>query len=213
MIKTNESRSKYFYHIAMALLAITNSVFLLYNLKSWKIDIDQTALLLTVIGILFAFGGIYVYSVFNANIDAEKRAINDLQERYKRELEQANKGLLSVHKLMSLYQKGQLIVNAPTISIQQSALVRECELLFNEQKEYLDELSKIPSPTYSAYKSNFDSVCQSISESLDFKIDQIEKKRKQFFADSRFSKTNQDKLLDELKKLYAILISNSNNDM
>ena len=83
----------------------------------------------------------------------------------------------------------------------------------DEQKEYLDELSKIPSPTYSAYKSNFDSVWQSISESLDFKIDQIETKRKQFFADSRFSKTNQDKLLDELKKLYAILISNSNNDM
>ena len=198
----------------MAILALTNSVFLLYNLnKGWKIDINQTSLLLTVIGILFAFGGIYVYSVFNANVDAEKKAINDLQERYNKELEQANKGLLSVHKLMSLYQKGQLIVNSPTISIQQSALVREFELLFNEQEEYLNELSKTPSPTYYAYKSNFDSVCRSISESIDFKIDQIEKNRKQFFADSRLSKTNQDRLLDELRKLYAILINNSDNDM
>lgn len=204
--------SKHFYHTSMAVLAFTNSVFLLYNIQGWRINIDQTAILLTAIGVIIAFGAMYVYSVFNANVDAEKKAINDLRESYERELKQANKGLSSVHKLMSLYQKGQLIVNTPTISIQHSALIREFELLFEEQEKYLNELlSETSTSTYSAYKSNFDSVCQGISESLYFRINQIKENREKFFADSGFSKTNQDSLLDELSKLYAVLINYINN--
>ena len=197
---------KYFYEIVMAALAIINIIFFIFNFFRLKINLDASSVLLTFIGFFFAFGGMYVYSIFNANVDAEKRAINELKEKYEIELDKAYNSLSSFRKLLSFYQIGQLIVNSPKISTQHSAWVRQFGLLYNEQKEYLKELSKDGSPLYRSYKTDFIAVCRGISDSLQFLMNRVERDKKAFFDGSGLSQNNQDALLYEIKGLIADLL-------
>lgn len=194
------------YEIFMAILAITNTFFLIYNLNKWKVDIEPTSILLTFIGFFFAFGGMYVYSIFNANVDAEKKAINELHKRYVAELNQSNKDMLSVRNLLSFYQIGQLIANAPKISTQHFAWIQQLKSLYEEQKKYLKELSLNGSPLYRSYKMDFVAVCRGIGDSLHFLVNRVESDKEVFFADSGLSNSSQDKFLKDLKGLIADLL-------
>lgn len=204
-IKKNNA-GKYFYHISMAVLALTNSIFLIYNIKGWEVSIDPSSILLTFIGFFFAFGGMYVYSIFNANVDAEKKAINDLRERYEIELDQANKDMLSVRKLLSLYQIGQLIVSLPRFSTQHFAWVQQFGSLFKEQKDYLGTLFMNASPLYRSYKTDFTAVCRGISDSMRFLVERVENDQEAYFEGSGLSKVDRDTYLNQLKKLIADLL-------
>lgn len=176
--------SRYIYHISMAVLAITNSIFLIYNIKEWEVKIDPSSILLTFIGFFFAFGSMYVYSIFNANVDAEKRAINELRERYEIELDQANKDMSMVRQLLSFYQIGQLIVNLPKFSTQHSHWVERFNELFVEQKKYLKELSMDASPLYRSYRQDFTAVCRGLSDSMRVLNNRIESDKEEYFDSS-----------------------------
>lgn len=197
---------KYFYEIFMAILAITNTIFLIYNLNRWEVNMEPTSILLTFIGFFFAFGGMYVYSIFNANVDAEKKAINELHKRYVSELNQSNQDILSVRNLLSFYQIGQLIANAPKISTQHFAWIQQLKSLHEEQKKYLKELSLNGSPLYRTYKIDFDAVCRGIGDLLQFMVKRVESEKEAFFADSGLSNMSQDKFLKDLKGLIVDLL-------
>ena len=60
----------------MVCLCTINIVFLIANWGELHVNIDSaTNILLTIIGFLFAFAGINIYSIFNTNIESEKKFI------------------------------------------------------------------------------------------------------------------------------------------
>lgn len=74
----------FFYHFVMVCLCTINIVFLIVNWCELHVNIDSaTNILLTIIGFLFAFAGINLYSIFNTNIESEKQKLIELQEIYK----------------------------------------------------------------------------------------------------------------------------------
>lgn len=74
----------FFYHFVMVCLCTINIVFLIVNWCELHVNIDSaTNILLTIIGFLFAFAGINLYSIFNTNIESEKQKLIELQDIYK----------------------------------------------------------------------------------------------------------------------------------
>ena len=59
------------YHFFSITLCIVNIIFFIYNWQDWTISLEnETNILLTIIGFLFAFAGINIHSIFNTNIEA-----------------------------------------------------------------------------------------------------------------------------------------------
>lgn len=196
----------YFYHVAMAFLAISNSIFLLYNVGHWNVEISETSTILTFIGFIFAFSGMYIYSIFNTNVEREKREIRELKAKYEKELIQANQGVLTVSKLLQFYQMGQLIVNSPQMNIDLHAWIAQIKSLYKKQTEYIRELYKSESPIYANYRADFRSVCRGLSQSLSVMIKRIEEHKDIFFAGANLSKIDKQNLIDRLNNLQSLLM-------
>lgn len=72
-----------FFLICGGILCLTNMVFFFVHFNDLVIDVKDTGnIMLTIIGFLFAFAAINIYSIFNTNIDTEKDRINSLTEQY-----------------------------------------------------------------------------------------------------------------------------------
>lgn len=186
----------------MAVLAICNSIFLIYNIDHWIVQVDQISILLTFLGFFFTFAGIYIYSVFNTNVDLEKKNLRELTNKYGDELAIANQGVYSVSKLLNFYQTGQLIVNSPRMNIHIYAWIHQMQSLYKEQIDYMRELYKRGLPMYADYRSDLLSVCRGLSESLSI---MIENRKEQFFDGTQLPRSEQKRLINELKDLYELL--------
>lgn len=198
----------YFYHISMAVLAICNSIFLIRNIDDWDVNIDQTAILLTFLGFFFTFAGIYIYSVFNTNVELEKKNLRELTNKYGEELALANQGVYSVSKLLNFYQTGQLIVNSPRMNVHIYAWIDQLQTLYKEQTDYMRELYKRGLPIHASYRLDLLSVCRGLSESLSMMIERIEKRKDVFFADKKIPSNEQNRIINELKDLNELLCKN-----
>lgn len=103
---------KYSFYISMSILAITNSLFFIANWKNWEINISNEAILLSVVGFFFAFAGINIYSIFNTNIETEKKILNDLIKKYDAELCLSSSGLKFPQTIHSVYQSCQYLISS-----------------------------------------------------------------------------------------------------
>lgn len=73
----------YFFCFCAIILCVVNTVFLIKNWQNLEIRLDDTSnIILTIIGVLFAFTAINIYSLFNTNIDAEKERVDVLADEY-----------------------------------------------------------------------------------------------------------------------------------
>lgn len=191
----------------MAVLAICNIIFLIHNIKhdNLTIDINETSIILTIIGFFFTFTGMYVFSIFNTNVEREKREIRELKNKYEEELIHANQGVSSVSKLLHFYQIGQLIVNSPQMNIHINAWIHKLQFMYKEQTDFMRELYKRGLPMYEEYRSNLLNVCRGLSESLSIMIERIENNENSFFEENVFPKIEQKRLINELKDLNELL--------
>lgn len=83
MKRRMKRRCKYFWIFCMVILCLSNAVFLLKHLLDFEIDVhDMGNVMLTIIGFLFAFAAINIYSIFNTNVDEEKGRIVQLTQEY-----------------------------------------------------------------------------------------------------------------------------------
>lgn len=72
------------YHFVMVSLCVINIIFFICNWGDLRLEINSaTNILLTIIGFLFAFAGINIYSIFNTDIESEKQKMLELQEEYR----------------------------------------------------------------------------------------------------------------------------------
>lgn len=103
---------KYSFYISMSILAITNSLFFIVNWKNWEINISNEAILLSVVGFFFAFAGINIYSIFNTNIENEKKMLNDIIKKYDAELRLSSSGLKFPQNIHNVYQSCQYLISS-----------------------------------------------------------------------------------------------------
>lgn len=103
------------YHFLMVVLCCTNLLFFICNWYDLKLSInDLSNILLTIIGFLFAFAGINLYSIFHTNIETEKERLIEMRETYE--------------------NKMKIILNDIDFSSNITMLQLYCQLIFTSQK-------------------------------------------------------------------------------
>lgn len=98
------------YHFLMVVLCCTNIIFFIRNWYDLTLCVnDITNILLTIIGFLFAFAGINIYSIFNTNIEAEKERLIEMREMYSQKMSNTLEQLEFSANLTKIQLYGQLI--------------------------------------------------------------------------------------------------------
>lgn len=103
---------------------------------------NLTTLLLVVIGFLFAFAGINIYSIFNTNIDEEKDRLKKLQNEYSDQLLFTKEQLDYSKELIKYYQTCQMIIDSKEFNAQIYDWVFSCSRQVDEFSIYLGRLFK-----------------------------------------------------------------------
>jgi hypothetical protein len=132
---------KWFYYISTSLLCLTNIVFFIYHFFDWKIEINTpTSLLLTFIGFLFAFAGINIYSIFNTNIEFERKRLDDLYNSYKVDIECTMSSLKNARDLVRYYQLCQLMISSSRLNSQSLEIINSLNSNIDMYKQSLYSL-------------------------------------------------------------------------
>lgn len=172
------------YNFVMVTLCVTNIVFFIYHFSDLTINInDTTNVLLTIIGFLFAFAGINIYSIFNTNIEAERRKLNDLNELYKAEISTSIRTMDYSRKLVQFYQLGILITYSKKFNGQLFDWVIKEEKIIDDFKFYLKELyDEGNTKQFEGFKESFIEEARSIRYSMNAFLEYIGNEKKQFFS-------------------------------
>lgn len=141
----HKSAVKYwvFFNFVMVALCVINILFFICNWADLRLQInDTTNILLTIIGFLFAFAGINIYSIFNTNIESEKAKMIELQNKYSMQME------LTIHKMKfydSIHQLqlySQLIFNLTKTNSQIFEWVDKVKMLCTVIQKFVEESKK-----------------------------------------------------------------------
>ena len=195
----------YFYHMAMAILAITNAVFFYYNWNEMKVVIDQTTLLLTFLGFLFAFAGINIYSIVNTNVEAEKERLTELACHYEETLKMSDSFIQNIKKLGVMQQTGLLITTTPKMTNQHFSWIKKCNNLYKSQEEFIRMLYNDGVRDKALeYLADFTDVCQGISASLVPYIEKIQSDTNNFF-DADFGEDDRQEFINNVSEMKACL--------
>ena len=195
----------YFYHMAMAVLAVTNVIFFIYNWNDIMVVVDQTTLLLTFLGFLFAFAGINIYSIFNTNVEAEKERLTELARQYEEALKMSDSFMLNIKKLGVMQQIGLLITTTPKMTNQHFSWIKKCNNLYKSQEEFIRKVYNAGArDKASEYLADFDDVCQGISASLVPYIEMIKSDANKYFH-ADFGKDDRQGFIQEVTEMKANL--------
>lgn len=133
----------FFFNFVMVALCVINILFFICNWADLRLQInDTTNILLTIIGFLFAFAGINIYSIFNTNIESEKAKMIELQNKYSMQME------LTIHKMKfydSIHQLqlySQLIFNLTKTNSQIFEWVDKVKMLCTVIQKFVEESKK-----------------------------------------------------------------------
>lgn len=133
----------YLYHFSVIVLCLSNSAFLIYHICDFSIDFDNTTnILLTIIGFLFAFAGINIYSIFNTNIVTEKETLTELSTRHKKQLEQSRFDMDASLLLMNIVSNGIMVSTAKRFNSQYVEQLRSIKIMLYQLKAMLNQLEK-----------------------------------------------------------------------
>lgn len=134
----------FFYHFLMVCLVVVNLAFFIYNFTSLEFTpTETTSLILTFVGFLFAFAGINIYSIFNTNVETEKRMLHDLKDEYERKMVEATKAMEFSKALVRVHILGRLIVEPKKANSQFLDNLDKASQLLNMAKEYIIETEAI----------------------------------------------------------------------
>lgn len=136
-------KSWFFFHFFMLALCVINILFFICNWADLRLQInDTTNILLTIIGFLFAFAGINIYSIFNTNFESEKAKMIELQNKYSMQME------LTIHKMKfydSIHQLqlySQLIFNLTKTNSQIFEWVDKVKMLCTVIQKFVEDSKK-----------------------------------------------------------------------
>lgn len=139
----NHRRSVIFwfaYHFFTVGLCITNIVFFVCNCNDLTISLsNETNILLTIIGFLFAFAGINIYSIFNTNIEAEKARLVEMKNQYAETMESSLRSINFASDMSKLQLYAQMTYSLKTSN---SQLLEWLDQISNTISRIKDSLEK-----------------------------------------------------------------------
>ena len=128
----------FIYQFFVITLCVINTAFLVYNWQDLRLQInDTTNILLTIIGFLFAFAGINIYSIFNTNIETEKSKMIELQQEYSLQIHNSMQRMDFYGSIYKLQLYTQLILSSSKANSQLFEWVDKASNLCQEINNYL----------------------------------------------------------------------------
>ena len=152
----------YLFLFAFVTVACVNLAFFIVHWKELEFDFSKTSIYITFVGFLFAFAGINIYSIFNTNIEEEKKRLYDLNEKYKKEIQKTMCLLDFSKKHIKYYQLSQMIAGTTVFNSQLGEWLDEFDRLGNEFEEYLYELSQIDREEFDSISPDFTDINRSV---------------------------------------------------
>lgn len=181
----NGSRKKvvlwYGYQIVMLVLAVTNIGFFIYNITDLQIDIDTTAIFITFVGFLFAFAGINIYSIFNTNIEEEKKRLTDLSAIYEEEIGNTTLLLDFSRKQIKYHQLSMVICDSRNFNGQIQEWLGEMDGIISEFTEFLYALSQEDTDNYEKMSKDFIDITRGVYYALNNFQTKLNSQADQFF--------------------------------
>ena len=181
----------YFFLFSLVLIAGVNFTFFLVNWQDLTIIIDDTAIYITFVGFLFAFAGINIYSIFNTNIEEEKKRLSDLYEKYKEEMYRTMDILEYSKKYIKYYQLCQMITNSVKFNAQIGNWLDELDSLARDSSDFLYKLSHIDKEEFGAMSADFTDINRSVYYLLCSFRDALSIKERHFFDEVERGEENE----------------------
>lgn len=195
----------FFFQFFMVALCTINIIFFICNWGDLRLQInDTTNILLTIIGFLFAFAGINIYSIFNTNIETEKAKMIELQKEYSHQMETAILKMSFYDSVHQLQLYSQLIFNLSKtnsqIIIWVDKIKEQCECI----KLYIEDSKKHDSvETYEHNQANLLALYRGLKHQQRSFLDKNANSRSNFFND--LDVTNRNEIIDSIKVMFASL--------
>ena len=174
----------FLYHFCIAVLCITNTVFLIYNWSDLELNFsDMTNVLLTITGFLFAFAGINIYSIFNTNIEAEKQRLEEIREEYACKMKNEMSYLKFSSDIQKLQMYCQLIFSTGENNSQVLEWVEQARHTITDIATYLEESgSHDDLNTHNQKKNDVMAVCRGIGYHADQFLRRINQPNSRYFS-------------------------------
>ena len=173
----------YFFFFFFVTVAGVNFAFFIVYWKELEFDFSKTSIYITFVGFLFAFAGINIYSIFNTNIEEEKKRLYDLNEKYKEEIQITMCLLDFSKKHIKYYQLSQMIASTTVFNSQLIDWLDEFDRLGTEFEEYLFELSQIDKEEFNSRCPDFIDINRSVYYLFESFQNKIKQNEAAFFTD------------------------------
>ena len=171
----------YFFSIT---LCIVNIIFFIYNWQDWTISLEnETNILLTIIGFLFAFAGINIYSIFNTKIEAEKERLVEMRGKYEKAIDDSIKNISFISDISKLQLYSQMTYSLRTNNSQLLEWLGQITETAIRIKSTLDRFKDYE--TYSSYctkSSDVTALARSIGYMSDNFLQFIDTHEREFFG-------------------------------
>lgn len=188
---------KYAFYITMSCLAVINIVFFFCNWRGLQLDLSKESLLLSVVGFFFAFAGINIYSIFNTNIENEKRSIRELKERYDNQLKFSEKELQFPKEIIKVYQTAQYLASTETLTINSFDWISTIKEVMKEMRNFVKEFKECENDhKFEMYRTDLMNLSKGVLVLLYQHKSNVGKTS--FFNSSNDEKDNYTKKLDDL---------------
>lgn len=150
---------RYFFYICAIILMLTNTVFLFVNIHNWQVEVSESTILLSVIGCLFAFTAINIYSIFNTNVDTQKEEIVETKNKYE--------SLLNLYESFYNIEKKQLDITILIMRFHTTILaVSSTEKMNSQFLEWLDKAKEQVTSFISLFNDFHDNVSKEVFDSV-----------------------------------------------
>lgn len=173
----------YFFLFSLVTIAGINFAFFIAHWQELEFNFSETSTYITFVGFLFAFAGINIYSIFNTNIEEEKKRLYDLNEKYKNEIHRTMCLLDFSKKHIKYYQLSQMIESSNVFNSQLVDWLDEFDSLRKEFIDFLYHLSQVDKEEYDLMSSDFTDINRSVYYLFVAFQKRIKNNETAFFAD------------------------------
>lgn len=189
------------YHFFMVVLCCINILFFIINWTDLSLCInDVTNILLTIIGFLFAFAGINIYSIFNTNIEAEKERLIEIREKYSQIMDITLEEMTFSANTTKLQLYGQLIFTSKKNNSQLLEWIQNTTQIINEIEVTLEKYKTKGSLThYLQRKNDLIAVSRSLGYLANNFLNEVSKTGTSYF--NGLDNNNKEYIIKEIEKL------------
>lgn len=196
----------FLYHFVIFCLVIINFLFFLRHFNDYKFTpTDESTLLLTFVGFLFAFAGINIYSIFNTNLEAEKHSLQKLSEQYNEKLSESLKSVDFSKSLVRIHIVGNLIVGPDKADYRLlENIVTANNLLVHAKDHVINQKNKIPADQYDSLLIDMKDIASGVKVQILSFLERIASDRNTYFSNFKSQRSIED-VLSKLQGLSDLL--------